>query len=520
MREIYDIIIVGCGIAGLSAAIFLKEAGLNVVVLTKEDESMNTCTNLAQGGIIAWKDGDTPKKITYDILHAGCRNNKRSAVTQFSHEGPHLVFDFLINKIGIEFSKTSEGILDYTKEAAHSERRIVHYNDQTGHVLQKGLIAYAQKINIPILHSHTAIELKTHNQNLKDTHECHMSREVMGVYFLDNANNDVMELFAHRVILATGGIGNLYRLTTNPSSATGDGLSMAYRAGAEIAHAEYIQFHPTAFYNKDIKGFIISESLRGEGARLVDHQHKPFMERYSPLADLAPRDVVTRALYQEMKKSGSEYMFLDIASYYHGKVPLQKRFPKVYSTCLQGAVDITKEPIPVVPSAHFLCGGIKVNLVGQSTIRNLYAIGEVSCTGLHGANRLASTSLLEGVLWGKKAAENIISNFSKTEFTRLNVVEEWEKTMRNENFDTQLCLQELDFIKNIMWNNVGIVRTKNGLEKAIKDLQCSHERIMKYWNEYRLRKDLIELRNAVVAALIITRAAYKNNKSSGCHYVL
>ena len=520
MRKIHDVIIAGSGIAGLSAAIFLKEAGLDVVVISKEDEIFNTSTNLAQGGIVAWKQGDTPEQITKDILHAGCNYNNDLAVKQFSGEGPDMVFDFLINKIGIEFTKTSQGNLDYTEEAAHSERRILHFKDQTGYVIQKGLIAYARKINIPILTSHTAIDLISNNQHSMDCQEYYKHREVMGIYVLNNQDQIVETFFSYKVILATGGIGNLYQLTTNPSSSTGDGMSMAYRAGAEIINAELIQFHPTSLYHKDIRRFLITESLRGEGARLLDHDHQTFMERYSHLCDLAPRDVVARAIYQEMEMSGAEYMLLDIASYYNGKIPLKERFSKVYSTCLEGGIDITKEPIPIVPAAHYFCGGIKVDLVGQSSIKNLFAVGEVSCTGLHGANRLASTSLLEGLLWAKKTAENIIINFSRIRSDRFDTIPDWIEPKYNDEFDPLLLRQDWKSIQMTMWNYAGIVKTRKGLERAKSDLNYYSHRIVKFYKCSKLNKDIIELRNAIVNASIIVNAAYHNTKSIGCHFIV
>ena len=319
----------------------------------------------------------------------------------------------MIDKIGIDFSKNSNGEIDYTEEAAHSERRIIYYKDHTGDKIESALIDYANKIGLKIVTNFTAIDIITNNHHSLDYQELYKIREVMGIYVLDNITGEVHTFFSHIVILATGGIGNLYQYTTNPVCATGDGISMAYRAGADIINAEFIQFHPTALFHKDIKRFLISESLRGEGARLLNHNGEFFMEKYSPLKELAPRDVVARAIYEEINQSGHEYMFIDIANYYKGSKPIKERFSKIYNTCLKGGIDITKAPIPIVPAAHYFCGGIKVNEFGESSIKNLYAIGEVSCTGVHGANRLASISLLEGLLWAKRSSEHILKNFSK-----------------------------------------------------------------------------------------------------------
>ncbi|MBF0209395.1 MAG: L-aspartate oxidase [Desulfamplus sp.] len=519
MRHFYDVVVVGTGIAGLSAAIMLKEHGLNAVVLTKEDSADKTATNYAQGGIIAWEETDSADLLEADILRAGCGYNSVEAVKLLANKGPELVFDFLINKIGISFTRTLAGTLDYTEEAAHSKRRILHYSDHTGDTIQMALIDYAQKINLPILKGFTTIDLITNNHRSRDTQELYRPCEVMGLYALNNQQRHVETFFAHRVILATGGLGELYQHTTNPASATGDGMSMAYRAGASIINGQFVQFHPTSLFHRDIKRFLISESLRGEGARLINHNGKHFMHSYSELGDLAPRDVVARGIYEEMGKSGMEFMMLDIASHYKGERPIPERFSKVYSTCLKGGIDITKEPIPVVPAAHYFCGGIKVDLFGKSTLENLYAIGETSCTGLHGANRLASTSLLEGLMWAKQAADHIALNFSEIKQKRFDNIPDWEPPEYLEEFDPLLFHQDWKLIKLTMWNYAGIVRNKKGLERANADLNYHTHRIFKFYKSAKLNRQIIELRNGVVNASIIVNAAMRHKKSIGCHYV-
>lgn len=520
MRKKFDVIIIGSGIAGLTSAIYLKEAGLDVAVLTKEKEISETNTNYAQGGIIAWKKGDSPQKLKQDILTAGCNYNNIEAVELFAKKGPELVFDFFIDKIGLEFSKTSQGNLDYTEEAAHSDRRVLHFEDHTGDKIESSLIDYAHKIGITFYLDHTAIDLITNEHHSQDIQELYKDREVMGVYALDNDLGDVVTFFSDKVILATGGIGNLYQHTTNPQLASGDGMSMAYRAGAEIINAEFIQFHPTSLFHKDIKRFLISESLRGEGAKLLNHEGEKFMERYAPkMKDLAPRDVVSRAIYAEMGRTGSEYMLLDIASYYQGEVPLEKRFSKIYQTCLEGGLDITKEPIPIVPAAHYFCGGVKVDLLGKTSINNLYAIGEVSCTGVHGANRLASASLLEGLLWAKLAADDIVQDESKIKNSRFEAIPDWKKPEHVDDFDPLLLVQDWKAIQMTMWNYAGIIRTRKGLQRAKADLEYYSHRIFKFYKKARLDREMISLRNAVVNASIIVRAALRNSKSIGCHFI-
>lgn len=519
MRKNFDVLIIGTGVAGLTAAIYLKEAGLNVVVITKESDIAETNTNYAQGGIIAWKEGDKSGNLEHDILKAGCNYNNLEAVKLFAELGPQLVFDFFIDKLKIQFTHTSEGKLDYTEEAAHSDRRVLHFADHTGDVIQKSLKDYCRKLQIPILTDHTAIDLITNNHHSDDCQEFYKQREVMGCYVLDNKTGDVITLFADKVILATGGLGNLYQHTTNPAAATGDGMSMAYRAGADIINAEFIQFHPTSLYHRDIKRFLISESLRGEGAKLRDRDGHYFMEDYSTMKDLAPRDVVARAIYNQMQKTGSEYILLDIASFYKGEIPLEQRFSKIYQTCLEGGLDITKKAIPIVPAAHYFCGGIKVDLAGRSSLNNLYAIGEVSCTGLHGANRLASSSLLEGLLWAKLAAEDISENFEKIDQKRNDFIPDWKRPREVEEFDPLLLIQDWKAIQLTMWNYAGIIRTKKGLERARADLNYYSHRIFSFYKTARLNKDIIELRNAIVNASIIVNAATHNSQSIGCHFV-
>lgn len=513
-----DVLIIGTGIAGLSAAITAKEAGLSVLVITKADEIQETNTNYAQGGIIAWQETDTPQKLADDIYRAGCYYNNKEAVSLLADEGPRLVFDFLIDKVHTQFSTNRDNTLDYTEEAAHSVRRILHAQDHTGDVIEASLIAYAQKLGIEIKTGWTAIDLITNNHHSTDCQEIYKEREVFGAYVLENSTGIVYTVFASAVILATGGVGNIYQFTTNPKEATGDGIAMAYRAGADIINAEFIQFHPTALYHKDIRRFLISESLRGEGARLINKKGERFMKKYSPMEELAPRDVVARAIFEEMGLLGTNYVYLDLANYYTGSVPIEERFNKIYTVCKEGGIDITKEPIPVTPAAHYFCGGVKVDKNGKTQLKRLYAVGEVSCTGLHGANRLASTSLLEGLLWGVRSAKHIAETIKPIAANRLKAIPDWKKPAHPEFFEPMVIYQDWNLIKVIMWYHAGIVRTKKGLERASSDLNYHAHRITKFYREAELTRDIIELRNGVETAQIVVSSAMHNTTSIGCHY--
>lgn len=517
--EIYDVIIIGTGISGLSTAIMLKEEGFEPIVITKTENINETNTNYAQGGIIAFNKDDDVNSLVDDILRAGANYNFKDVVYYVAKNGPKLIFDFLIDKIGVKFDKSITGSYDYTEEAAHSHRRILHYKDQTGKSIQESLCNYAKKIGVNILTNHTAIDIITNKHHSEDCQELYKYPESMGVYVFDNENSIVKKMLSHKVIIATGGVGNLYLHTTNPEIAIGDGLSMAYRAGADIINAEFVQFHPTSLYHRDIKRFLITEALRGEGAKLLNPKGEFFMKRYSPKEELDSRDIVARAIFEEMARVGSEYMLLDAAHFYKGKAPLSERFYSIYKTCLDGGIDITKEPIPIVPAAHYFCGGIRVDINSRTSIKNLYAVGEASCTGLHGANRLASTSLLEAVIFSKNIKDDFVKNFEKIEKERFKYIPEWQEPSQTITFDPILIKQDFSIIQSTMWNYAGIVRTIKGLERAQADLNYYAHRIFQFYKESKLNKEIIELRNAVICAQIIVNSALHNKKSIGCHYI-
>lgn len=514
----YNIVIVGSGIAGLSCAAYLQKQGFSVALLTKADSIEETNTLYAQGGIISKVKEDTPKLLASDIIDAGANYNNLATVEYFAKNGPELVPQFLVDAIGVNFSKNERGELDYTEEGAHSVRRIAHYKDYTGEAIEKSLVDYVTDLGVKIFTNHIAIDLISNTHHSKNLQELYKPKIIMGVYALNTKSNEVIRVLSDKVVLATGGVGNLFQYTSNPIEATGDGICMAAKAGADIINAEFVQFHPTLLFHKDNRRFLISESLRGEGATLVDRLGNPFMKKYSKEADLAARDIVSRAIFDMMAKNNQEYVELNLYKYYNGENPIKERFSKIYETCLKQDIDITKEPIPVVPAAHYFCGGVKVDLRGRTSVNNLYAIGEVSCTGLHGANRLASTSLLEALLWAKSTADDITNNYSAIAMERFVEIPEWQGAKLNYEPDPILIKQDWKSIKSTMWNYVGIIRTKKGLERATADLNYYYRRIMKFYKKAPLNKDIIELRNAVVCASIIANAAHRNVHSVGCHF--
>ncbi|MBN1646841.1 MAG: L-aspartate oxidase [Spirochaetales bacterium] len=516
--KVYDLIVIGSGLAGLSAAFSAVQKGLDVCVFNKASDLAESNTRYAQGGIVGEGIDDTPAKLISDIEAAGDHVNYREALKLIAAEGPALVENLLVNTMKVPFTRGKDGDLDRTIEAAHSTRRIFHADDRTGQAVITSFLDYLRKnTQIDFFPAHTAIDLITNTHNSTDYQEKYKPTRVIGVYTLDNQAGEVLPFFAPQVILAAGGVGNLFQHTTNPSIATGDGIAMAYRAGGEILNAEFVQFHPTLLFHRDIKRFLISESLRGEGARLVNRKGEYFMQRYAPeLKDLAPRDTVARAIFKEMETSDSDYVFLDTSGM--GNIDLAKRFPLIHQTCLDGGIDISHELIPVVPAAHYFCGGIKVNLDGQTHIPGLLAVGENACTGVHGANRLASVSLLEALYFGTRAG-NKVSNEGLTLSPRIcESVPLWKTPEVEYEFDPALIQNDLINVRITMWNYAGIIRTSKRLARAISDLDYMSHRIEKFYREAMITPQLIELRNAVMASLIIVRAASANKKSMGCHF--
>jgi len=517
-----DVLIIGSGIAGATAALQLSQnPNRRITIITRELDPHESNTAYAQGGIISLGPNDNASLLVEDVLAAGAGASLPRAAQILAEEGPILLQKILIEASGVTFDRDQQGDLDWGQEAAHSRRRILHVGDKTGSALSRGLIAaIKQKSNIQWFTNATAVDLITyphHSPNPLDTYKpiaCH------GAYVFDRNRGAVHRTLAGITVLASGGIGRIYRNTTNPPGARGDGLAMASRAGARITNAEYVQFHPTALAVPGAEGFLISEAVRGEGGVLLTPDGHPFMERYAPeWKDLAPRDIVARAIHTEMLENNYSYILLDIASHMDPGA-IRQRFPHIYATCLKVGIDISRDPIPVIPAAHYFCGGVAVDEWGQASIANLYAVGEVSSTGLHGANRLASTSLLEGLVWGDRAARHIeqrlIDNPSR--IPRGEDVPAWDESGLTDDRDPALIQGDMQTIQNIMWHYVGLVRSEDRLARAIRELRHLQNEIETFYRTTKLSDGLIGLRNAVEAALIVAQAAQHNRQSRGCHF--
>lgn len=515
-----DILVIGTGIAGCSAAIMAAEKGLRVGMVTNREDPGECNTKYAQGGIIGRGENDSPEKLAHDIQNAGGPLCHPKAARILSEKGPSLLYDFLINRVGVNFSRDENDEYETTFEAAHSVRRIFHAADATGREIENALLRKISGMDrIRIFPSHTAIDLITPNHHSLDPLARYKKPRVVGAYVLDQQSGRVRAFFSPRTILASGGSGQVFLHTTNCKGARGDGVAMAFRAGARILNAEFFQFHPTTFFHRDAGRFLISEALRGEGAKLATLGGKPFMKDYHPDGDLAPRDVVAHSIQEEMIRNGCDYVLLNLDDLRKNGIRIEERFPNIHRKCLEYGVDITKEPIPVVPAAHYQCGGVYADEHGRASLSCLYAIGEVACTGLHGANRLASTSLLEGLVWAHQAVENIAAHLPEKEkyLHRIADIPDWREPAEGMEIDPALILQDWLNIRTIMWNYVGISRTEKRLRRAVNDLEYLRHRIERFYKDAKLTDDLIGLRNGIQAALLIARAALSNPKTMGCH---
>lgn len=514
-----DLLVVGCGIAGASAALEAAKAGLKTVVVTKAARPEESNTFYAQGGIVAFASDDRPELLKRDILEAGDEVGDPAAVDILVGDGPRLVRETLIERLKIPFTRSSPSALDFAQEAGHSRRRVLHVEDATGRTIEDRFVrAIRRHPRVTLLAGRTAVDLLTVPHHSKNPVAYYREPRAIGAYVLDNATGEVSRVFAPFTVLATGGCGAVFLHTSNPAGADGSGYAMALRAGARIGNMEYVQFHPTVFRRDNGEGFLISEAVRGEGARLKTRDGRTFMEKYSAKRDLAPRDEVARAIYEEMIVTNSSHVLLDLASY--AKVPdIRARFPTIYRTCLEEGVDITRAPIPVVPAAHYSCGGVLVDGQGRTSLAGLYAVGEVSCTGVHGANRLASTSLLEGLVWGTRAARDIAARFDDSRPYKASEIHRWYHPKKDEVVDPALVNQDWLAIRSTMWNYAGIIRTAKRLARAKADLEYLSHRIEKFYQAARIEPGLVGLRHGILVALMITRAALTNPVSRGAHFI-
>lgn len=520
MNDIHEteVLIIGCGIAGGTATLQLAEAGVPVTVVTRARAPEESNTYYAQGGIIYQGAADSPDLLVQDVLHAGASHSYEPAVRVMAEEGPPLVRQILVEKLGIPFDLGADGALQVIKEAAHSTERIIHAADSTGKAIEIGLMnALRAHPNVTLLTGQTAVDLLTLSHHSRDRLAVYQPRACVGAYVLDQESDHVSRILAKKTILATGGLGQIYLRTTNPEGSRGDGLAMAHRAGARTINNEFIQFHPTTFHLPPAPHTLISEAVRGAGARLVHADGQPFMQKYDPQwLDLAPRDVVARAIHREMLERGIPNVYLNLRSAL-GRESILTRFPGIYESCLRYGIDITQDLIPVVPGAHYFCGGVWVDEDGLSTVRHLYAVGEVSCTGVHGANRLASTSLLEGLVWGNRAARHIQQTLGDHDMPPPDDIPPWLHAP-GDKADPALIAQDMRTIQQMMWNYVGLVRTTPRLARALRELRHLETEIEGFYQVTRLTDSLVGLRNAVRTAVLVTLAAWGNKRSMGAHY--
>ncbi len=511
----YDVLIIGSGAAGLTTALTLPQH-LRIAVLSKGDLSSGS-TYWAQGGVAGVLDeSDTIESHVQDTLIAGAGLCNEDAV-RFTIENSRSAIDWLIEQ-GVPFTRNEPNTSDdtqfdyhLTREGGHSHRRIIHAADATGAAIFTTLLERArQQDNIDLIEQQAAVDLITEKKLGGDNDAC------LGAYVLNNTTQEVDTYAARFTVLATGGAAKVYLYTSNPDSACGDGIAMAWRAGCSVANLEFNQFHPTCLYHPEAKNFLITEALRGEGAHLKLPNGERFMPRFDSREELAPRDIVARAIDHEMKRLGIEYVYLDIS---HKPAEfIKEHFPTVYERCLTFGFDITQEAIPVVPAAHYTCGGVAVNQHGQTDLANLYAIGETSFTGLHGANRMASNSLLECFVYARSAASAITAQDAQIKSPK--PLPPWDESLVTNSDEDVIIAHNWDELRRFMWNYVGIVRTDKRLLRAQHRVHLLLDEIDEFYSNYRISRDLIELRNLAVVADLMIRSAMLRKESRGLHYTL
>ncbi len=508
LKNEYDVLVIGSGAAGLTLALNLSK-NAQVVVLSK-GELQEGSTRYAQGGIAAvLDDKDSIESHVADTLAAGAGLCMEETV-KFTVNRSKAAIEWLLN-LGVDFTRIQEsGSLHLTREGGHSHRRVIHSADATGKAIQSTLSDQAKSTNsITLLEHHIAVDL------IKQAEPGSSKLRCAGAYVYDRKNDRVKAIAAKTVVLATGGASKVYLYTSNPDGASGDGIAMAWRAGCRVANMEFNQFHPTCLYHPKAKSFLMTEALRGEGATLKLPNGEAFMHKFHPLKELAPRDIVARAIDHEMKRIGSDCVYLDIS--HKSKDFITSHFPTVYKKCLEFGIDITQEAIPVVPAAHYTCGGVVVNNNGETDLKNLYAIGETTFTGLHGANRMASNSLLECIVYAQSAANSI--EFRLNNITMPNV-KPWDESKVTDSDEDVVISHNWDELRRFMWDYVGIVRTQKRLERASHRIKLLQKEINEYYSHHIVGNDLIELRNLAMVAELIILSAMQRKESRGLHYSL
>jgi L-aspartate oxidase len=511
-----DVLVIGSGLAGLAAAWAAANRGCQVTLLTRAANAAESNTDRAQGGIIYRAPGEAPEQLVADILTVGGGLSSPDAARLLSREGPRLVKELLIDELGVPFDPSAEDPAqpDLTREAGHSLARIIHHKDQTGAAIERAFLArVCEHPNVTVVASSTAVDLLTVSHHSLEPTDVYRLLTCVGAYVLDRRSEKIYSLLAKETILATGGLGSVFLHTTNPPGARGDGIAMAYRAGARCMNMQYIQFHPTALLAPD-GCFLISETVRGEGGRLVDRHGREFMQKYHPDGSLAPRDIAARAIYQTMLESGEPCVYLDIT--HKPAEQLRERFPGIYAVCMERGIDMTREPIPVVPAAHYSCGGIATDDCGRTTVKRLRAAGEVACTGLQGANRLASTSLLECLVWGTRAGADAAEGIRRGDDFYFPEVADWR--YEREPADPALISQDWMTIRQTMWNYVGLIRSERRLNRAMRILRELDLEIARFYEKCEVSDSIIGLRNGILTAFLILEAADQARESRGCHY--
>jgi L-aspartate oxidase len=514
MKTIHtDCLVLGAGLAGSAYAWHAARAGFTVELLSL-GEPLRANSDWAQGGII-YDTSPDPAQLARDILAASDGTANPAAIEQLVREGPAAVKELLLDELQVGFDRDATGELDLAREGGHSERRIIHAKDATGHAILQALARHVDRTpGITRRTGFAAIDLATLSHSSQEARDRYEPLTCFGCYALDTASGEVVAFVAKKTILATGGLGGIFLHTTNQPGSVGHGVAMAYRVGARLMDLEYVQFHPTVASLPGVAPFLVTEALRGEGAVLVDAAGRQFMQGRHPLGSLAPRDVVARAIKQHLATTGEACVYLDLSSLEPEYI--RERFPGIFQRCLEGGVDIRQERIPVVPAAHFSCGGVHADLQGRTNVRHLNAIGETACTGLHGANRLASTSLLECLVSAKAAAGADVADLLAADFPTA-APKDWNSPTRVA--DLVLIRQDLNQIRTTMWNYAGIIRSPRRLARARRILLELREDIQAFYRDCRPTVELIELRNAIQTALLVVHAAALNPVSKGAHFV-